>query len=311
MLETAHATFATADITPHFTALAPVSSKLFLTLQNQQVARTSAQINFSDGIVDNVELASTDFEQIFSQFQGPSGLGLSGTVQAQLFDNSQANIPLNISLVNTAGPVFDRTFNGPVSGTQGQYQITLRNRIESSVQINNLYGVIVAPNTTASPITTAAGTIIKPGDKLALIYQVTPATATITDIEPEMTTSILVDQATLWRNLMVNQGYTSDTFQVHVSIDPAYFGPPPAGMELITGVQVEFQADSSITLTSAKPAMDVTLRMPLLPRLLKDPNAQQYLYRVTDQHASGPGARTKWQTHEGDLVVTPAILAGA
>lgn len=317
LLEMARTQFTAPNVIPRFTSLEPVGSKLFLTLQSQQVERASANISFTDGIVDNVELSSTDFEQIFTHFQAPDGLGLRGSLQIQLSDNTQTTIPVNLSLVSTAGPVFDRTFNGPVAGTPGQYQVTLRNRIESAVHIDSLSGVLLAPNTVASPVTAAAGTIVKPGDTLVLTYQVTPAEAVVTDIEPTMTTSIqleLANQTALWRSLMVNQGYTSDTFPVHVSSDASWFGPPPKDMELITGVLVEFQDDCSTTLTSTQLAADVTLRMPLLGRLLKDPNAQQYLYRVTVLHASGPGVRSKWQPGEGDLSVNPVLsmlLTGA
>ena len=314
LLAQARVQLADAQTTPHFAALDPVESALLLAQPGQpqtEVARSQAKVSFNEGVIDSVDLSSVEFEQVFARFREPDGVGLTGHVRARLFDGNTATIPVTLSLSKAAGTLFDRIFEGPVAGSQGQYQIKLRNHIESKVHIDTLYGLQIAPGVTARPVGTAAGLVVNPGDSVVLTYQVTPVNAAVTDIEPVLATSIETNHAALWRSIMINQGYTTDTFTVSVSIDSQFFAVPATGIEPLISVLVEFEADISVTLTPSHLAQDAVLRMPLLPRLMKEPEAQKYRYRVTNMHASGMGARTNWKLAEGALVVTPAPLPEA
>jgi len=296
---------------PMFVALDPVKSDLSLTLPRQgEMARTSAQVSFNEGIVDTVNLPFNEFAAVLSAFeaQAGTGSGLQGTIHAHLFDGTNATVPLTLSLAKTAGPVFSRTFDGPVPGVQGQYRITLRNQIESKVHIDKFYGVRVTQGVLASPVGATPGVVLNPGETLQLTYQVQPANASISDIEPILSVSIEPNLSMLLPLLMVNQGYTSFTFTVNVSTDPHVFDPPSGGGELLTGLKVEFEFDTSVTLTPTKPTMDAVLRMPLLAVILKSSDAKKYRYRVTNISASGEGARTNWIAGEGEgkLPVRPA-----
>src|SRR6266699_4088399 len=160
----------------------------------------------------------------------------------------------------------------------------------------------------ASPVGAIRGMFLNPGEPLQLTYQVQPANASIRDIEPILSVSIEPNLSMLLPLLMVNQGYTSFTFTVDVSTDPHVVDPPSGGGELLTGLKVEFEFDTSVTLTPTKPTMDAVLRMPLLAVILKSSDAKKYRYRVTNISASGEGARTNWIAGEGEgkLPVRPA-----
>jgi hypothetical protein len=240
-------------------------------------------------------------------------------VQATLFDGSTADIPVELALTQTLGQLFDRIFLGPVDGQPGRYHVQLTNLIESPVHISSLYGVqvgtrfaypqhlILADGTTASSAT------VLPGETAVIEYLVAPHDGPVGDITPLLESSVLVDHAQLWPRLMFNEGYTSHTFQLVVSIDTAFFNsPPPDGMAPLAGVQVEFEPETAVLLTPDQPAATVTLRMPLLPWLLQQ-DAQQYRYRVTNLHRNGDtvetGLATEWTTQFGTtpLAVTPAM----
>lgn len=112
---------------------------------------------------------------------------------------------------------------------------------------------------------------------------------------------------------MFNEGYTSHTFDLSVSIDAAFFSsPPPDGMAPLVGVWVEFEPETAVILTADQLTTTATLRMPLLPWLLQQ-DAQQYRYRVTNIHIQGDGpilgSATDWTTGLGNtpLAVTPAF----
>lgn len=308
-----------------FTALNPASSTLLLNLPldaangDPQPVTQEAVISFDEGIRHSVTLSDTEFERVMLGFRSPAGLGLAGIVQATLFDGTAADIPVELSLTQTLGQPFDRLFLGPVDGQPGRYRVQLTNRIESPVLISSLYGVqvgtrfaypqhlILADGTTASSAT------VPPGEAITIEYLVAPNDGPVADIAPLLESSVLINHAQLWPLLMFNEGYTSHTFDLSVSIDAAFFNsPPPAGMAPLAGVRVEFEPETAVFLTPDQLAATATLRMPLLPWLLQQ-DAQQYRYRVINLHLNGDtvqtGLASEWTTQMGNtpLTITPAF----
>ncbi len=315
LLALATTQFTTATSTPHFTAINPVTSKLRLLVPSDQtngsfapVDRPDALIDFDAGIIDSIELSSTELSRVFAFFN--AGSGLDGQIQATLLDNTAATVPLNLSLSTTTGTQFE-TVGSPTATGAGHWQTTVRNHIESAVRIDTIYPLTLAAGVIATP-QTATGQTINPGAQTTLDYLVTPVDAPVSMIEPSLATSIVIDPHALWPQLMINKGFTSDTFTIKVEIAPSYFtAPPPAGVKPLVAVHVEFEADTSLTLTAAAATQSATLRVPLLRKLLKEADLQHYRYRVTNIHADGPGAQTGWQDGENDLQVAPAPIPGA
>jgi hypothetical protein len=279
------------------------------------VPRTEAEVSFAHGIVDTIELSQTEFERVLAFFGAGSGTGLEGAVDATLIGNTTTRVPLTLSFTENAGELFDHTYLGPQGG--GRHRVTLRNRIESAVRIARIYPLSIAPGITALP-QTAAGTLVPPGGTVDLEYALvseapgsTPDAA-VSDIEPVLSSAIEADLASLYRMLFVNAGYTSDTFSIHVSINPVYFDPPSGGEAPLTGVRIEFpDSGVAVILDASEPQADVQLRIPLLARILQDPNAQQYSYEVVNLHGDAEGARARVEKFEGDLEVQPAPLQPA
>lgn len=303
-----------------FTALEPVASRLSLRLQKddaggdfQTVERDDAEIEFDSGIVDTLDLSSSEFERIFAAFQN-SGLGFEGDVEATLFDGSEVRIPLVANLRHPSGRVLSSSFQGPAAdGPAGRYLMRLDNRIESPVVIDALYGVALGEGITAHPVDADLPLRVPVGGDVVLQYQVTPAEAPVVDIEPGLSASIEVDNGTLWPLVMVNEGYTSKTFPVQTSIDRIYFDTTPPGMQLLQAVEVDFDSDVSVRLTPDVLQQTVQLRMPLLPWLMKQPEAKRYRYRVTNYHGDDPGDQGPWQDGEGELPlqIVPAGVGGS
>ena len=299
-----------------FTALVSESSRLTLRLPVDEaegrltaVPRAEAEVRLDEGIVDCIDLSQTEFERIFSFFQAPSGLGLEGDVEATLLGNTTARIPVRLSLRETAGEVFGHTYRGPLG--DGLHRVTLHNRLESAVRIDQFHRVVVAPGVVAFP-QADPGAVVPAGGTLDVDYRVVPADALVADLEPVLTTQVESDPAALWPRLFTNQGYTADTFRVEVAIEPDFFGAAPQGVEPLSGVAVEFESGAAVTLTAAAPRATAELRMPLLGRLLNAPEARQYRYQVTNLHGAAEGlregAQTDWIAGEGDapLSVVPA-----
>lgn len=302
------------DVQAHFNALAPQTTHLSLRVPEDEtggaltdVPRPEVEVRFDQGIVDEIELSRTEFERIFSFFQAPAGVGIDGSVEASLIGDLTARVPVRLSLKQNTGSVFGHTYLGQVNG---MHRVRLVNRIESPVTIGALYRVALGGGVFAFP-QAAPGQVVQPGWQLDLDYRVEPANAAVADIPPSLSVTINADPGRLWPQLFINQGYTSETFPVHLMIESDFFGVvPPGGSDPLTGVQIEFDEGTSATLTAARLQADVNLRIPLLPRLMGDAQAKKYRYRVTnllgaDAH---PGARSDWMSGEGDspLAVVPS-----
>lgn len=310
-----------------FTALLPESSRLTLELPEDEtggaltaVARDGAQVSFDRGVVDIIELTESEFERVFAFFEASSGPGLGGSVSASLLGGLPAEIPVELSLRAAAGAVFDTAYKGPVDG--GLHRVTLRNRIESPVRVERLYRVAVGSGFAAFP-QSDPGAVVPPGGTLDIDYRLAPMTPpadgapapappALADLSPLLATSVVADPHALWPLLFVNQGYTHDRFTVQVSIDPQFFSaPPPGGGPALTGVRVDFDSGAAVALTAAAPQAAVELRIPLLARLMGDPQAERYSYRVVNLAGDAAGTPTDWTAMVGDapLAVVPAGAA--
>ena len=302
------------QVRARFNALTPESSHLTLMVPEDetggtltQTQRPDAEIKFDQGIVDELELTRTEFERVFAFFQSPTGSGLDGTVEAALLGNVKADVPVRLSLKQNTGTTLAHTYKGPQGS--GLHRVAVKNIIESPVKIESLFRVALGNGAFVFP-QGGVGQTIAPGSEVDLDYQATPADAVVVDISPAITVSIQADPAKLWPQLLVNAGYTTDRFKVPVSIEPDFFGPPPQGRQQITAVQVEFDDGTQLVLTAAHLTDEANLHIPLLPRLLGDPHAKKYKYKVTNEHGDPPkpGESTAWLEDEGEspLVIVPA-----
>ena len=301
------------QVRARFNVLSPESSSLSLMVPEDeaggaltQTPRPAAEIHFDQGIIDEVELTRTEFERVFAFFQAPGDSGLDGTVQAALLGNLTANIPVRLSLKQNTGDVLMHTYKGPQGG--GLHRVSVQNPLESAVRIESLYRVPLGGGAFAFP-QGGAGQVIAPGTAVDLDYQANPINAAVVDIAPAVTLTIQADAAKLWPQLFVNAGYSSETFNVPISIEADFFGAPPQGQQQITAVQIDFDDGSQMALTAAHLSDQAHLRIPLLPRLLGDPHARKYKYKVTNEYGAPPqpGASTDWLDGEGEapLVVVP------
>ncbi len=303
------------DIKARFNALAPANTHLSLLLQKDEasvelspVERPDVDVRFDQGLVDTIELSQSEFERIFALFQSASGIGVEGSVTAALLGDLTAHVPVLLSLKQTTGDLFSHTYLGPQGN--GLHRVRLVNRIESSVTIVELYRVALGGGLFAFP--QAAGNIVVlPGGQIDLDYQVTPAGANVVDIAPALKTSVNADPLKLWPQLFINQGYISDTFTLSLSIEPDYFGViPPGGSEPLSAVAVVFGDGTSVKLSATQLQAQVTLHMPLLPRLLGSGQAKQYRYRVTNLVGEGEQLALQSEEFAGEgeapLTIVPA-----
>lgn len=289
--------------------VAPAVSKLSIGLHGDPagaIVREGAAIDFADGISDALTFSEAEYRQLTTALQTVSGVGLEGEVEAMLLDGRTARIPIRISLRETAGSVFDWAVS---PGQDGRCTLSLRNRIESPVRIDELPAVALGAAASASPEEVPPAEPIAPRATVSVAYRLTPPGTSLAGFDPAPVTSVEPDFMAILAQTTVVQGYAKDSFDVTVSIDPLFFGAAPVGTPPLTGVRVEFRTrEEPVLLTPAQPSVTVTLPMPLLLFVTNSADAQHYSYAVTNLHADGPGAATAFTAGSGNLEVVPAPL---
>ena len=164
-------------------------------------------------------------------------------------------------------------------------RVTVRNRIESPLTIAEFLATpagdgLAFPD--ASP-----GLQIAAGAQADIDYRLDPPGTVLTDLNPVLRMTVNPDMPLLLPSIMVNRGYSSQTFTLSLSIDPMYFGQiMPGDTEALAAVMVEFEGDTRIVLDAATLTDDVPLRLPILDWLLHRPRSEHYRYRVTNLHGA-------------------------
>jgi hypothetical protein len=282
---------------PRFATLDPSKTKLTLKLPQavagtfESVERHDLEISFDEGLADNLTLSDQQLLPISAAFV--AGFGIEGTITAQLLD-SQVAVKLRLSLNDTVGPLFDTSYNGCIDAQEGIHRVTITNRIESPVQVTKLEQVVVRPNVLAHP-QSIASVLVQPNQSLAIDYRVEPKDSIIQNLSPLIIGSVVLDQEQrkkLWRRFVIEQGYTTDTFSIMVRINSAYFEPPPAGLQALTEVLIEFRGGATVKLTPTLLSQPITLRQGYLAMLFGEPRA--YKYRVTNTYQNGTSAVSDW-----------------
>jgi hypothetical protein len=242
--------------------------------------RTAATISLDDGIIDEVQLTPEALAAVITALQ--SG-GLDGLVTASLPGAANTSIPIRLSLHEASGVLLERSFRGPVGA--GRVRVTVRNRIESPLTIAEFLATpagdgLAFPD--ASP-----GLQIAAGAQADIDYRLDPPGTVLTDLNPVLRMTVNPDMPLLLPSIMVNRGYSSQTFTLSLSIDPMYFGQVmPGDTEALAAVMVEFEGDTRIVLDAATLTDDVPLRLPILDWLLHRPRSEHYRYRVTNLHGA-------------------------
>lgn len=239
-------------------------------------ARPGATISLDDGVIDEVQLTPEALAAVITALQ--TG-GLDGLVTASLPGAANTSIPVRLSLHDASGVLLDRTFRGPVG--VDRVRVTLRNRIESPLTIGEFLATPAGDGMAfpdASP-----GLRIAANAEANIDYRLDPPGTVVTDVDPVLRMTVNPDMPVLLPSIMVNRGYSSQTFALSLSVDPLYFGQiMPGDAEALAAVLVEFEGDAKLVLDAATPADDIRLRLPILDWLLQRPQSERYRYRVTN-----------------------------
>jgi hypothetical protein len=302
LIEAARAELARHGLIARFTPILPREAKLSLDLDalgaDQQ--RDKAVVDPDTGITDTISLDNDVFTRVWRERLAQPGAGIRGRVRYQLFDGSVAESPVVLSFWGTATDVLDIDFIGAAE-QPGAYTVNVRNKIESPVTIERLPAAAVGSGAMATPVNPGGylNRRLQPQEVVQINYQVTPPDTPVVSIVPLVYGTVEPNLTLLLRALMLSPGFKSLSFTVPVSAAEGVFGTTQ-GSEALTGLLVEFDDGSRAQLSAAAPAAQVTLVGRLVDQILgKADDQHRYLYRVTNLHTSGEGARGNWREGQG------------
>ncbi len=312
VIELARAELKRQGLVARFTTSLARDAKLALDLDllGVEQQRTAATVDPAAGITDTLELDHATFLRVWREYlTNPSGSGIGGHVQYQLFDGSDVQVRVRISLRETSSELFDVSFRGPLADQPGRYRISMRNRVESAARITELPAAVFDAGVARAVDPGAfVGQLLQPQETREIAYEVTG------ELPPEGFEPIVLAQVdpnlpALLKLLMLTPGYASLGFSVVVKAAANAFAPRQ-GSETLTGLLVEFDDGTRGTLTPSQPQVDVTLVGRLLDQILgTGDDSQRYFYRVTNMHAAGEGARTSWLEGQGSAPLEIGVAA--
>ncbi len=304
VLELARVELAKQGLVARFMTTVSQDAKLSLDLDllGTEQQRNAAKIDPDTGITDTLDLDENTFLRLWRErLANPTG-AITGLVTFRLFDGSMAPVRVRLSLWETSAQLFDVSFAGPVPEQPGRYRVRVRNRVESPVWIAALPGDLLAGGAAARPVDPQASTgqLLKPQETREIEYSVEPAATPVVDFTPTVIGRPEPDVAALLKKLLLTGGGGPLGFPLTVKAAQGTFGQAAGPDGPLTGLLVEFDDGTRVTLTPDVPQQDVTLIGRLIAHIQgKADESQRYFYRVTDLYANGDGARTNWQEGQG------------
>lgn len=276
---------------------------LDLDLLGAEQQRAAADIDPDTGITDTLDLDQNTFVRVWRErLANPSGGGVTGRVDFRLFDGSAAQVPVRLSLWESSAELFDVSFVGPVPEQPATYRVMVRNRIESPAWITGLPAEVVDGGGVAHAVNpqSLVGQLVQPKETRQVDYVVQGASSPVVGFEPTVIGRPEPNLAELLKQLMLTGGSGTLGFALTVKAVEGAFAAPAGGGEPLTGLLVEFDDGTRVSLSADAPQVEVTLAGRFIDQILgTEDDRQRYFYRVTNVHARGEGARTDWREGQG------------
>ncbi len=264
--------------------------------------RGGATVDPVTGINDTLDLDHNTFVRLWRErLANPASEGVSGRVDYRLFDGSQAQVKVRLSLWEDSAELFDVAFLGPVADQPSRYRVTIRNRVESPARITGLPGEILPDGGVAHAVDASSivGLLLQPQESRTIDYEVGAGGAGV-EFEPTVVGRPEPNLPVLLKRLMLTPGYTALGFSLKVKAADGVFGATAAGQEPLVGLSVEFDDGSRATIGPDSGEVEVNLVGRLVDQILGTAdNSQRYFYRVTNVHSTGEGARSSWFEGQG------------
>jgi hypothetical protein len=274
---------------PSLAPLNPDSARFFLTLPKDEggfevAEREQAHIVFNRQIIDTLILSSKAFTEVFHSMR-VGGETLNGHVKIRLPGrNDEQEIPFSGRLDKMVGPITEQFLVNQSSADKTTYKINVINAIESPIALHEaiFYLRFDSDQEQWAPAIAAPGTLplslLSGEEKEITLNSTRPIShAWSVKLEP-IKTKIELDFEALWLSVQETPGWQDLTHDVTVQVDERYFTGPDALDKVIVTFNKE---EATVTLTRNELSKTVNLIKPFLLYLLRDEEANDYVYKVS------------------------------
>ena len=286
------------------------TTHLFLTLPRgeagpQREERKTATINLRTGILDAITLPMRDFQGLFDALFGASAVVFQGEVVIEI-DAGQGipaeKVPVICRLADLVGDVFDVDVEQDAASSG--VRATLRNAIESLVEVRGLEAVLTRGDTEADGVLGGlpleAPATVRPGEFLTC--QVTPATALggsgeVTVLFDFDQVFVQPDAEAVWAAVVDQTRLPEFTRTIKVkTIKQTFESKPDQPSDPAVAVVVDFERGDTVELNAERLEADAKVRLSIVDYILRRLDTGQYRYAVTVIRASGQSRDSEWRT---------------
>jgi hypothetical protein len=269
-------------------------------------------VDLRSGIHHRLTLPVQDFQAVFEAMFGGSAVLFRGQVDVDLNEGANARIPpipFIGRLHDLVGELFD--YEESPEEASGGLKITLRNAIESPVNIVNLtielwrgearvlgqmQGLDLTSPVELSP-GAAIGFVVVPTSPL-------PGEGPLTAVFNLQEVEVRPDPQALWNAILDPTVPAEYTKTIVVRTFPEIFTE-----HQIEVIEVDFERGNTVELTAAAPNAEATLRFPISDIILRQASEGTYSYRLTVVRKTGQVRDSAWRTDNGTIFITAAEIA--
>jgi hypothetical protein len=256
--------------------------------------RTDAALVLQGALKDTLAMPLADFRLLFDAMQRRTASMCVGRVEIDVPGGGTEVVPFEARLDDLAGEMFSYT---ATTIQDGNVQVTVRNEIESPVDVHTLDAELLLAGTRVRAAPTGVGLpreALSPGQSLALTL--TPAGAAAAGSTPEVSfdlsgVTVRLDAEAVWNTILDRSA--TEYFRIVTVKAVASLFQPVAGREdaRIDTILVEFESGGTAELDQDTPSAQVRVDYPVDDVILGRPVAAAYRYTVTVIRANGEQQR--------------------
>jgi hypothetical protein len=289
-----------------FQALVAEHPRLFLNLPNPDGSQSTREcpevlVELRSGFQDSRTLPLAAFQAVYDALFSEVTQLFQGQVKVEFPGGPTEIIPFSATINDLLGKCFDDT--KVIDSSNGTVNMTLKNAIESPLQINALSANLRYGNTlvagTLSALSAPLPAIVNRGESFTLTITPSDLSQTnLTDVVLDYSrVQVLKDQEAVLGAIMNIQTLVTYTRQVAVTAIPRLFEPSSDHPDdPITMVLVDFlTSGETLSLTPATPTQTATLRLPVKNFILNQIDTGAYSYQVTFVYAHRPPVKGEIQ----------------
>jgi hypothetical protein len=280
-----------------FQAMLAENPRLFLSLPNPDGSLSVREypeilVELRTGFQDSRTLSKEAFQVVYDALFSDVTQLFQGHVKVEFPGGPTEVIPFNASINDLLGPYFDITKS--IDSSNGNINITLRNAIESPLQINELKADLWYGNTvvagTFSVFSLPLPAIVNPQESLTVTVMPSDLNhpPNLTDIKFDFSqVNVIKDPAAVFQAILNTTTFVNYERTFKVTVGPRLFEPPLDNpSDPIVMILVDFlDSGQTLELSQTTPTQEFTLQIPMKTFTLNQFDTGAYRYQATFVYA--------------------------